>query len=66
MNIDERTSGLPNMTVAGYTTLGDPRFVPILLKNNTWQGQASLTHIRGAHNLRAGVGLVRRRSESVV
>lgn len=60
VNIDERTSGLPNMTVAGYTTLGDPRFVPILLKNDTWQGQASLTHIRGAHNLRAGVGLVRR------
>ena len=60
VNIDDRTSGLPNMTVAGYTTLGDPRFVPILLKNDTWQGQASLTHIRGAHNLRAGVGLVRR------
>jgi hypothetical protein len=60
VNVDDRTSGLPNMTVAGYTTLGDPRFVPILLKNNTWQGQASLTHIRGAHNLRLGVGLVRR------
>jgi outer membrane receptor protein involved in Fe transport len=60
VNIDDRTSGLPNMTVAGYTTLGDPRFVPILLKNNTWQGQASLTHIRGAHNLRAGVALTRR------
>lgn len=60
VNIDDRTSGLPNITVAGYTTLGDPRFVPILLKNDTWQGQASLTHIRGAHNLRAGVALVRR------
>lgn len=60
VNIDDRTSGLPNMTVAGYTTLGDPRFVPILLKNDTWQAQASLTHIRGAHNLRAGVGIVRR------
>ena len=40
INIDDRTSGLPNFAVAGYTTLGDPRFVPILLKNNTWQAQA--------------------------
>jgi hypothetical protein len=60
VNIDERTSGLPNFTVAGYTVLGDPRFVPILLKNNTWQAQASLTNVRGAHTLRAGMGIVRR------
>lgn len=60
INVDERTSGLPNFAVAGYTTLGDPRFVPILLKNNTWQGQIALTSSRGAHNLKAGVGLVRR------
>ena len=60
INVDERTSGLPNFTVAGYTTLGDPRFVPILLKNDTWQGQAALTNIRGAHNLRAGIGIVKR------
>ena len=60
VNIDERTSGLPNFTVAGYTVLGDPRFVPILLENNTWQAQASLTNVRGAHNLRAGLGVVRR------
>lgn len=60
INVDDRTSGLPNITVAGYTTLGDPRFVPILLKNDTWQGQMSLTNVRGAHSLRAGVGLVGR------
>ena len=60
INIDDRTSGLPNFAVAGYTTLGDPRFVPILLKNNTWQAQAALTNVRGAHNLRAGVAIVRR------
>ena len=60
VNVDDRTSGLPNFAVAGYTTLGDPRFVPILLKNNTWQAQAALTNVRGAHNLRAGVAIVRR------
>lgn len=60
INVDERTSGLPNITVAGYTTLGDPRFVPILLKNDTWQGQLAVTNSRGAHNLKAGVGIVRR------
>jgi hypothetical protein len=60
VNIDARTSGLPNFTVAGYTTLGDPRFVPILLKNDTWQTQVSLTNTRGAHNLRAGVAVVHR------
>ena len=51
INIDARTSGLPNFAVAGYTTLGDPRFVPIFLKNDTWQAQATLTNVRGAHNL---------------
>ena len=60
INIDSRTSGLPNFAVAGYTTLGDPRFVPILLTDNTWQGQVSLTNVRGAHNLRVGAGIVRR------
>lgn len=65
INIDDRTSGLPNIAVAGYTTLGDPRFVPILLTNNTWQGQLSLTNIRGAHNLRAGVGVVKRSFEPI-
>ncbi len=65
INVDERTSGLPNIPVAGYTTLGDPRFVPILLTNNTWQGQLSLTNIRGAHNLRAGVGVVKRSFEPI-
>ena len=60
INIDARTSGLPNFAVAGYTTLGDPRFVPIFLKNDTWQAQAALTNVRGAHNLKAGVAVVRR------
>jgi outer membrane receptor protein involved in Fe transport len=60
INIDERTSGLPNFGVAGYTVLGDPRFVPIFLKNDTWQAQASLTNTRGAHSLRTGVAMVRR------
>ena len=55
-----RTPGLPNFTVAGYTTLGDARFVPILLKNDTWQAQALLTGVRGAHTLKGGVGIVRR------
>ena len=60
INIDARTSGLPNFAVAGYTTLGDPRFVPIFLKNDSWQAQATLTNVRGAHNLKAGVAVVRR------
>jgi outer membrane receptor protein involved in Fe transport len=60
INIDARTSGLPNFAVAGYTTLGDPRFVPIFLKNDSWQAQAALTNVRGAHNLKAGVAVVRR------
>jgi outer membrane receptor protein involved in Fe transport len=61
VNIDDRTSGLPNFAVAGYTTLGDARFVPILLTNNTWQAQVTITNTRGAHNIKAGIGVVRRR-----
>lgn len=60
INVDSRTSGLPNLAIAGYTTLGDPRFVPILLKNTAWQAQVALTNARGAHSLRAGAGIVRR------
>ena len=60
INLDERTSGLPNFAVAGYTTLGDARFVPILLKNNTWQGQITLSNTRGSHNLKLGVGVIER------
>ena len=29
--------------------------MPILLKNDSWQAQAALTNVRGAHNLKAGV-----------
>ncbi len=60
INLDDRTSGLPNFAIAGYTTLGDPRFVPILLKNNTWQGQVTLSNTRGSHNLKAGFGIIKR------
>ncbi len=60
ININDLTSSLPNIVVAGYTTLGDARFVPILLKNKAWQGQVTVTNVRGNHNLKAGVNLVKR------
>ncbi|MBL8142368.1 MAG: TonB-dependent receptor [Acidobacteria bacterium] len=60
VNVSDITSGLPNFTVAGYTTLGDATFIPILIKNNNWQVNATVTNTRGNHNLKAGAAVIRR------
>ncbi|MBL8140719.1 MAG: TonB-dependent receptor, partial [Acidobacteria bacterium] len=60
INVDDNTSGLPNFAVAGYTTLGDATFIPIIIKNNNWQVNATVTNTRGNHNLKAGVAVIRR------
>jgi len=60
-NIDEITSALTPMNPAGYTSLGDATFVPLITVNKTLQISGSLTKTRGAHNMKVGAGLVSRR-----
>src|SRR5437764_5470229 len=60
-NIDSVTSALTPMNPAGYTSLGDATFLPLITVNKTLQISGSLTKTRGAHNVKAGAGLVSRR-----
>ena len=60
-NIDEITSALTPMNPAGYASLGDATFIPLITTNKTLQISGSLTKTRGAHNIKAGAGLVARR-----
>ena len=55
------TSALTPMNPAGYASLGDATFVPLITVNKTLQISGSLTRTRGAHNIKAGAGLVSRR-----
>jgi hypothetical protein len=60
-NIDEITSALTPMNPAGYASLGDAPFIPLITVNKTLQISGSVTKTRGAHNLKLGGGVVSRR-----
>jgi len=60
-NIDEITSALTPMNPAGFASLGDATFIPLITTNKTLQISGSLTKTRGAHNIKVGAGLVARR-----
>src|SRR5262249_3326782 len=48
------------VTIAGFTELGDAGFIPLIIKNDLWQGLATLTYIRGAHTLKFGADVKHR------
>ena len=60
-NLDEVTSALTPMNPAGYQTLGDAQFIPLITVNKTLQISGSVTKTRGAHSMKMGAGLVSRR-----
>ena len=60
-NLDEVTSALTPMNPAGYQTLGDAQFIPLITVNKTLQISGSVTKNRGAHSMKLGAGLVSRR-----
>jgi hypothetical protein len=60
-NIDQVTSALTPMNPAGYQTLGDAQFIPLITVNKSIQISGSVTKNRGAHSLKAGAGVVSRR-----
>ncbi len=47
--------GIPSMTVPGYTTMGDDNFfLPMLLRDNTFQWLDTLSIISGRHTIKIG------------
>jgi hypothetical protein len=60
VNVDEQTSALAPMVPAGYASVGDGIFIPLIQLDDTFQYNVTLTHTRGSHNIKAGAGLIRR------
>jgi hypothetical protein len=62
------SSGLTHVTVSGqngtpsYTAIGDTTFIPLLEYDTGFQYTGTLTWTKGAHSIRFGVGLIRRRA----
>ncbi len=54
------TSGMPAMLPAGYARMGDPQWVPLLTRDNSFHFAGSVTKTAGAHNLKVGGGVILR------
>jgi len=59
-NHNQVSSGLTQVGPAGYDSLGDPDFTPILQFDNTFQYSANFSYTRGSHNVKFGSTLIRR------
>jgi hypothetical protein len=57
---DPNTDVLPVMAIFSWEILGSSDAVPLIDKNNSFQYAGSLTYSRGAHNVKFGLGLIRR------
>jgi hypothetical protein len=55
-------NALAVVTPTGYTVLGDSPFVPLLEYDNTFQYAGQLVWTKGAHSIKLGVSVIRRRS----
>ena len=60
INVDEDSSGVPTVTMTGYTGIGEGGFLPTLNTNNTFQYAPSVQYTRGAHSLKIGGDLAKR------
>ena len=54
INVDADSSGLTRLAIAGYPTLGDATFIPLLNKNTVYQWLANVHYLKGAHTLKFG------------
>jgi hypothetical protein len=66
LNTDSLTSGMANVVFndGGYVGLGDPPYLPLLYWDNTFQYTGAVTWTRGAHTIKFGGALVRRRVDN--
>ena len=54
INFDADSSGLVRLPIAGYFTLGDATFIPLLNENTVYQGLANLIYLRGRTRVKIG------------
>jgi outer membrane receptor protein involved in Fe transport len=57
--------GFPALVVPGYDTPSDNTALPIIRRDHTWHALGSITHVRGAHTLKAGGEYRRFRADGV-
>ncbi len=68
INFANSASGLVHMAATSlnggpsYTTIGDTTFIPLYEFDTAFQYSAGLTWNKGAHSIRFGLGLIRRRA----
>jgi hypothetical protein len=57
---DPNTNGMPNIMIAGYSSLGNQDWFPEILKENNYQLKDSFSWTIGRHSLKFGGDLIRR------
>ena len=57
---DTNTNGMPNIMIAGYSSLGNQDWFPEILKENNYQLKDSFTWTHGRHSFKVGGDLIRR------
>jgi outer membrane receptor protein involved in Fe transport len=57
LNVPTEAQGFPNISVGGFSSVGDSATLPILRHTNTYQIGDSLTLDRGAHVFKIGVDI---------
>jgi len=57
-------NGLPSLQIGygttNYANIGEGMFVPLLVKNHTFQYNGSLTYVHNRHSIKVGLALIRR------
>jgi hypothetical protein len=61
INVDADSSGLVRLPIAGYFTLGDATFIPLLNENTVYQALGNLHYLKRAHSFKVGADFKYRR-----
>ena len=59
-NFNQFSSGLPQVSIAGYTGFGGTSFLPLIDLDNVYQLGGAVTHVRDQHTLKFGSVVIRR------
>ena len=59
-NFNEFSSGLPSVSIAGYTGFGATSFLPLIDLDNVYQLSGALTQVRDQHTFKFGSVVLRR------
>jgi hypothetical protein len=62
VNVDNFSTGLPQVAVTGFTTMGDFQNRPAIIAMNYFQYSTNFDMMRGNHSLKAGMDAVRRQT----